>query len=156
MIDPRLLADHNLTAGEYDRIVELIGREPNLTELGIFSTMWSEHCSYKSSRVHLRRLPTPLEKYVALEGLHNRNETLFFRTIVDHPDDEADVAAAGAAEHGHAAQHRLRDRKPPGHVGFGRLEAAGKEGAAVLIGHVWSGETAEVLRKSFPGAREAG
>jgi phosphoribosylformylglycinamidine synthase len=58
MIDPKLLADHNLTPEEYDRIIELIGREPNLTELGIFSTMWSEHCSYKSSKVFLKRLPT--------------------------------------------------------------------------------------------------
>ncbi len=58
MIDPKLLADHNLTPDEYARIVELIGREPNITELGIFSTMWSEHCSYKSSKVFLKRLPT--------------------------------------------------------------------------------------------------
>src|SRR5690242_11834312 len=47
-----------LTDSEYDRIVGFLGREPNLTELGIFSVMWSEHCSYKSSRVHLRTLPT--------------------------------------------------------------------------------------------------
>ena len=63
MIDPKLLADHNLTRDEYDRIVELIGREPNITELGIFSLMWSEHCSYKSSRVFLKRFPTK-GKYV--------------------------------------------------------------------------------------------
>ena len=49
---------HGLTPDEYARIVELMGREPNLTELGLFSVMWSEHCSYKSSRVHLRTLPT--------------------------------------------------------------------------------------------------
>src|SRR5690242_12554819 len=47
-----------LTDSEYDRIVEFLGREPNATELGIFSVMWSEHCSYKSSRVHLKTLPT--------------------------------------------------------------------------------------------------
>jgi phosphoribosylformylglycinamidine synthase II len=58
MIDPKILADHNLTQDEYETIVALIGREPNLTELGIFSLMWSEHCSYKSSRVHLKKLPT--------------------------------------------------------------------------------------------------
>src|SRR5919204_2242701 len=58
MIDPKILEQHNLKPEEYDRIVEFLGREPNLTELGIFSVMWSEHCSYKSSRVHLRRLPT--------------------------------------------------------------------------------------------------
>src|SRR3990167_6548958 len=53
-----VLLRHNLTREEYDRIVRLLGREPNPTELGIFSVMWSEHCSYKSSRVHLRTLPT--------------------------------------------------------------------------------------------------
>jgi phosphoribosylformylglycinamidine synthase II len=57
-ITPQIVADHGLTTEEYDRIVQAIGREPNLTELGIFSVMWSEHCSYKSSRIHLRKLPT--------------------------------------------------------------------------------------------------
>jgi phosphoribosylformylglycinamidine synthase len=57
-IDPELLARHGLTSEEYDRIVRSLKREPTLTELGIFSVMWSEHCSYKSSRIHLRKLPT--------------------------------------------------------------------------------------------------
>jgi len=57
-MDPELLARHGLTADEYQRILELLGREPNLTELGMFSVMWSEHCSYKSSRIHLKTLPT--------------------------------------------------------------------------------------------------
>src|ERR671914_372935 len=56
--DPVLLSRHGLTPDEYQRIVETLGREPTLTELGIFSVMWSEHCSYKSSRVHLKTLPT--------------------------------------------------------------------------------------------------
>src|SRR5688572_30565097 len=55
---PELLARHNLKPDEYDRIVAALGREPNLTELGLFSVMWSEHCSYKSSRIHLKTLPT--------------------------------------------------------------------------------------------------
>jgi phosphoribosylformylglycinamidine synthase len=55
---PDVLERHGITPDEYARIVELLGREPNLTELGLFSVMWSEHCSYKSSRVHLRTLPT--------------------------------------------------------------------------------------------------
>ncbi len=56
---PETLRQHGLTADEYDKIKKLLGgREPTLTELGIFSVMWSEHCSYKSSRVHLKRLPT--------------------------------------------------------------------------------------------------
>jgi phosphoribosylformylglycinamidine synthase subunit PurL len=55
---PQVVEAHQLTAAEYDRIVSLLGREPNYTELGIFSVMWSEHCSYKSSRLHLKKLPT--------------------------------------------------------------------------------------------------
>jgi phosphoribosylformylglycinamidine synthase II len=58
MIDSQVLERHGLKPDEYDRIVAFMGREPNFTELGIFSVMWSEHCSYKSSRVHLRTLPT--------------------------------------------------------------------------------------------------
>lgn len=53
-----LIAQHNLTGDEYQKILDILGREPNLTELGMFSVMWSEHCSYKSSRVHLKKLPT--------------------------------------------------------------------------------------------------
>src|SRR5215510_16163450 len=65
-ITPELIRSHGLSDEEYNRIVELLGREPNYTELGIFSVMWSEHCSYKSSRVHLRRLPTTGE--LVLQG----------------------------------------------------------------------------------------
>jgi phosphoribosylformylglycinamidine synthase II len=57
-ITPALLKTHSITADEYARIEKLMRRTPSLTELGIFSVMWSEHCSYKSSRVHLKRLPT--------------------------------------------------------------------------------------------------
>src|SRR6187401_3259940 len=57
-IDQALLERHGITGEEHDRILKALGREPSLTELGIFSVMWSEHCSYKSSRVHLRKLPT--------------------------------------------------------------------------------------------------
>jgi phosphoribosylformylglycinamidine synthase II len=57
-ITPELIAQHGLKPDEYARILKLIGREPSFTELGIFSAMWNEHCSYKSSRIHLRTLPT--------------------------------------------------------------------------------------------------
>jgi phosphoribosylformylglycinamidine synthase subunit PurL len=57
-VTPQLLAAHGITAEEYERILAALGRTPSLTELGIYSVMWSEHCSYKSSRVHLKRLPT--------------------------------------------------------------------------------------------------
>src|SRR5216110_4070512 len=53
-----LIASHGITPDEYQRIEQILGRAPNYTELGIFSVMWSEHCSYKSSRVHLRKFPT--------------------------------------------------------------------------------------------------
>jgi len=55
---PEIIAQHQLTAGEYQKIADILGREPTYTELGIFSVMWSEHCSYKSSRIHLKKLPT--------------------------------------------------------------------------------------------------
>ena len=57
-ITPELVASHGLKPDEYERILKLIGRVPSFTELGIFSAMWNEHCSYKSSRIHLRGLPT--------------------------------------------------------------------------------------------------
>jgi phosphoribosylformylglycinamidine synthase subunit PurL len=57
-ITPDLIAQHQLTDAEYQKIVSILGREPSYTELGIFSVMWSEHCSYKSSRIHLKKLPT--------------------------------------------------------------------------------------------------
>jgi phosphoribosylformylglycinamidine synthase II len=58
MISDATIVEHGLTADEYQRVLTILGREPTLTELGIFSVMWSEHCSYKSSRVYLRTLPT--------------------------------------------------------------------------------------------------
>ena len=57
-VTPEIAAEHGVTRGEYARIQKILGRDPNITELGIFSVMWSEHCSYKSSKVHLKRLPT--------------------------------------------------------------------------------------------------
>ncbi len=57
-ITPNIVAEHGLTNEEYQLVLEIMGREPSMTELGIFSVMWSEHCSYKSSRVHLKKLPT--------------------------------------------------------------------------------------------------
>lgn len=65
---PEQIAAHGLTPEEYGRILETLGRKPTLTELGIFSVMWSEHCSYKSSRVHLKRLPTKGERVVQGPG----------------------------------------------------------------------------------------
>lgn len=57
-ITPEIVEQHGLSPDEYERVLHALGREPNLVELGIFSVMWSEHCSYKSSRLHLKKLPT--------------------------------------------------------------------------------------------------
>ncbi len=67
-ISPELLQQHGLTAEEYRRIEGALKRTPSLTELGIYSVMWSEHCSYKSSRVHLKRLPTESPRVVQGPG----------------------------------------------------------------------------------------
>jgi phosphoribosylformylglycinamidine synthase len=67
-ITPDLIALHQLTPEEYDKITRLLGREPTYTELGIFSVMWSEHCSYKSSRLHLKKLPTRSQRVLVGPG----------------------------------------------------------------------------------------
>ncbi|HXM35965.1 MAG TPA: phosphoribosylformylglycinamidine synthase subunit PurL [Pyrinomonadaceae bacterium] len=67
-ITPEIVSAHNLTQEEFTRIQQLLGREPSLVELGIFSVMWSEHCSYKSSRVHLKRLPTTGARVIVPPG----------------------------------------------------------------------------------------
>jgi phosphoribosylformylglycinamidine synthase II len=67
-ITPEIVDQHGLAPDEYEKIKQLMGREPNLTELGVFSVMWSEHCSYKSSRVHLKRLPTTGERVIVPPG----------------------------------------------------------------------------------------
>jgi phosphoribosylformylglycinamidine synthase II len=67
-VTAEIAAEHGLSSEEYARVLKILGREPNITELGIFSVMWSEHCSYKSSRVHLRRLPTKAPQVVQGPG----------------------------------------------------------------------------------------
>src|SRR5687768_14485054 len=67
-ITPEVVSAHNLTQEEFARIKALMGREPTYAELGIFSVMWSEHCSYKSSRIHLKRLPTTGERVIVPPG----------------------------------------------------------------------------------------
>ena len=68
MITPEVISAHNLTQQEFERIKGLLGREPSFAELGIFSVMWSEHCSYKSSRIHLKRLPTTGSRVIVPPG----------------------------------------------------------------------------------------
>ncbi|MDQ2938338.1 MAG: phosphoribosylformylglycinamidine synthase subunit PurL [Acidobacteriota bacterium] len=67
-ITPEVVSAHNLTSKEFERITTLMGRRPGLVELGIFSVMWSEHCSYKSSRIHLRRLPVTGDRIIVPPG----------------------------------------------------------------------------------------
>ena len=67
-ITAELVREHGITPEEYEKLLKALGREPTLTELGIFSVMWSEHCSYKSSRVHLKRLPTRSRRVVQGPG----------------------------------------------------------------------------------------
>lgn len=67
-ITPEVISAHNLTQEEFERIKALLGREPSFAELGIFSVMWSEHCSYKSSRIHLKRLPTTGPRVIVPPG----------------------------------------------------------------------------------------
>jgi len=68
VITEEVVRDHGLKPEEYQKILKLLGRQPTMTELGIFSVMWSEHCSYKSSRVHLKRLPTRSKRVVQGPG----------------------------------------------------------------------------------------
>jgi phosphoribosylformylglycinamidine synthase subunit PurL len=67
-ITPAIVEQHGLSQDEYQRCLKIMGREPNLTELGIFSVMWSEHCSYKSSKIHLKKLPTTGPKVICGPG----------------------------------------------------------------------------------------
>src|SRR5438309_1268440 len=68
LIAPAVVKDHGITPEEFEKLKNTLGREPSLTELGIFSVMWSEHCSYKSSRAHLKRLPTRSSRVVQGPG----------------------------------------------------------------------------------------
>ena len=67
-ITEQLVAEHGLTPDEYERILNILGRTPSFTELGIFSVMWSEHCSYKSSKLHLKKFPTESEYVIQGPG----------------------------------------------------------------------------------------
>ena len=95
MIDKKIIEEHNLTLEEYKKIVELIGREPNITELGIFSLMWSEHCSYKSSKIHLKKLP--------VEG----------QNVIQGPGENAGIIDIGG---GLAAVFKIESHNHPSYI----------------------------------------
>jgi phosphoribosylformylglycinamidine synthase II len=94
-ITSQIITEHGLKAEEYDRLVKLLGREPNMTELGIFSVMWSEHCSYKSSKVWLKQLPT--------EGPH----------VIQGPGENAGVVDLGD---GIAAVFKMESHNHPSYI----------------------------------------
>ncbi len=94
-ITPEVVEAHNITQAEYKRICELLGREPNLVELGMFSALWSEHCSYKSSKYHLKRLPTQAE------------------WVIQGPGENAGVIDIG---HGLAAVFKIESHNHPSYV----------------------------------------
>ena len=70
-ITPEVIKEHGITPEEYEHILEILGREPNYTELGIFSVMWSEHCSYKNTREMLKTFPTRSPKVIVAAGEEN-------------------------------------------------------------------------------------
>ena len=82
LITPEVIAKHGLTPEEYERICGILGREPNFTELGVFSVMWSEHCSYKNSKLELRKLPTRGDRVLVGAGEENAG-------VIDIGDDWA-------------------------------------------------------------------
>jgi len=94
-LTPEIIAAHQLTEQEYERIVTLLGREPTYTELGIFSVMWSEHCSYKSSRLHLKKLPTES------------------RLVVQGPGENAGIIDIG---NGHAIAFKIESHNHPSFI----------------------------------------
>src|SRR6202042_2782844 len=94
-VTPQIAAEHGLSPEEYARSRKILGRDPSFTELGIFSVMWSEHCSYKSSRIHLKRLPT--------EGKY----------VVQGPGENAGVVDIGD---GLCAVFKIESHNPPSFV----------------------------------------
>jgi len=95
-ITPEIVATHGLSDEEYERVLHALGREPNLVELGIFSVMWSEHCSYKSSRLHLKKLPTEAPWVICGPG-----ENAGIIDIGDGPDGTKLAAIFKMESHNH-------------------------------------------------------
>ena len=83
IVNEQVAIDHGLKKDEYKKICELLDRTPNITELGIFSAMWNEHCSYKSSRLHLKKLPTKGKQVIQGPGEN--------AGVIDIGDDDAIV-----------------------------------------------------------------
>ena len=130
MIDSHVLERHGLKPDEYDRIVRFLGREPNLTELGIFSVMWSEHCSYKSSRVHLKTLPTEGTAGAARPGRERRRGGHRRRAGGGVQDRVAQSPVVHRAVSGRGDRRR---RHHPRHLHDGRAADRAAELAALRV-----------------------
>ena len=129
-VTPELLAQHSITADEYSRILAALGRVPSLTELGIYSVMWSEHCSYKSSRVHLKRLPTKSDRVVQGPGenagiidVGDGWACAFKIESPQPPQLHRALPGRGHRRGRHSARHLHHGRAPAGGDGFAALRA---------------------------------
>ncbi len=127
-ITPEMVASHQLTPEEYERIVKTLGREPTYTELGIFSVMWSEHCSYKCSRVHLKKLPTEQPARAAGAGRKRRHHRHRRRLGLRLQDRVAQPPQLHRAVPGRGDRRR---RHPARHLHHGRASHRG-DGLAAL------------------------
>ena len=118
-ITPELVAKHNLTPEEYVRVKEVLGREPSYTELGIFSVMWSEHCSYKNTRPLLKTFPTKSKKILVGAGEENAGiidigdglAIAFKIESHNHPERGRAVPGRGHGRRRHRARHFHHGRK---------------------------------------------
>ena len=109
------IRQHGLTPDEYEKIKQLLGgREPTLTELGIFSVMWSEHCSYKSSRVHLKRLPTRSKRVLQGPG-ENAGIIDIGGKLINFPRG---LAGLGNFNSGNEHQLNFSPRRNPEHMSW--------------------------------------
>jgi phosphoribosylformylglycinamidine synthase len=102
-ITAEIVAAHGLSEEEYARVLGALGREPNLVELGIFSVMWSEHCSYKSSRIHLKKLPTTAPWVICGPGEN--------AGVIDIGDGQAAIFKMESHNHP-ATSNPIRARQP--------------------------------------------
>src|SRR5678815_822880 len=136
-VTPELVAAHGLTADEYEKIIKALGREPNYTELGVFSVMWSEHCSYKSSRYYLKNLPT--------EGRH----------VLQGPGENAGVVDIGG---GLAVAFKMESHNHPSFIEPYQGAATGVGGILRDIFTMGARPIASVdsLRFAVPSDGEAG
>jgi hypothetical protein len=179
-ITPELVKEHGLKPDEYQRFVDLIGREPTITELGIVSAMWNEHCSYKSSRLHLRTLPTKAPWVIQGPGenagvidigdglacvfkMESHNHPSFIEPYQGATTGVGgilrDVFTMGRAPHRGAERPALRLPRPPPHPPS-RLRGGGRDrGLRQLLRRADGGGPDGLpppLQRQHPGQRHGG